>query len=197
MSIDATNVVARPALIYFRQIGKQATTSSMDPPDLGWWLNVEDAPNRFPVHPAEAQALVFCQLEIRSPQEPFVVLSKAEYDVNPENISHVLAEVWETYKPHSNASQIFSVHAKAVLLRAYRWMLLRSFNASAMSATYNATATKTSDLCEAFHYPAVLKYEERVSFSTKQIETWLDFHPPANDPDPETTLLQMLCARMS
>ena len=71
---------------------------------------------------------------------------------------------------------IYSVHPKSVLLPLYKWYMMRPSDAdkARMSYEMNALASRTRDLCEAFHAPAILSLEERSAFGPDVVTKWLD-----------------------
>lgn len=179
------------ALVFFRQIGKTLVTSPMTPADLGYWVDVVDNPNRFPSSPFEAQKMAYRLLEFTAPGESsYVIHEQCEWDLT--DMPAAVGDLFMRYQPHVKAQQIMTVHAKSMLLRLLRWYLLRDYSPSQIGMVYNQFAGKTLDLCEAFHFPAILRFEERAAFNTRLIARALAFPDEAS----EDAVLTRLVARM-
>jgi hypothetical protein len=192
-AVVPSGITAQPALIYFRQIGKSNVIKSAD--GNGEFVT-EGHPCYFPHNPDEAKEMVFCQMEVHGPGEPYVVRDLSVCDLRrTDAISEIYELMMVSHQPSVRNSHIFTVHAKSMLLRMYRWGLMQRYNATNLAGMFNAVSSKTIDLCEAFHYPSVLRFEERAAFGIEDITKRLGFQPSPTDPDPETTLLQMLCLR--
>jgi len=80
-----------------------------------------------------------------------------------------------TLAKNNDVSRIYTIHAKSMFLRTYRWHLLRCcINSAEVGSVFGFIMGKTADLCELYHYPAVLTLEERSSFSMKDIQGFFE-----------------------
>jgi hypothetical protein len=155
---------AHASLIYFEQ------------------ASFEDDLERFPITPEETvvTALVHMRLEAVLNGE-WNILDTKRYDpmqmLSSENakdfIVNAVRDVTSQNTVKNDAYSVYSVHPKSVLLRLFRWGLLRTYTLDEITNTFNELAKKTVDLCEAFHYPATLTFEQRKNFNTKFVADWL------------------------
>lgn len=70
---------------------------------------------------------------------------------------------------------IFSVHPKSLLIPLVKWRLMRALDNDKQAGKdfLQSLASKCVDLCESFHAPSVLTFEQRSSFCPDTIGTWL------------------------
>lgn len=77
---------------------------------------------------------------------------------------------------HIGVDAIFSVHPRSILLPLFKWRLMRNVDheKSINAQMLQELSRKTVDLCDAFHSPAVLTFEQRSNFGPSIVGSWLD-----------------------
>lgn len=157
------------------------------------YLTADENKLAFPSHPDSITELKFGWLYINSASTALPPEAPIVFKTNPEeDIVTVLGNL--VYRIHQqNVSGFFTVHAKSSLLRVYRWYWLRKYHSTMVSSHLSDVTKITVDLCEAFHYPAVLTYQDRIGFGTQDIQEWLKIS--TSDLDTEHALLHALAAR--
>ena len=148
----------------------------------------------FPHNPSDVRELRFSWMYvgpsgIALPAEvPLTFHTNAEEDI-VSVLGNLVSSVYQ-----QNIYGFFTVHAKSVFSRMYRWYWLRKHQNSMVASHLSDVAKITIDLCEAFHYPAVLSYVERTSFCADDIQEWLKIS--TSDVPAEHALLHGLAARL-
>lgn len=95
-----------------------------------------------------------------------------------------------------NCSRIYSIHAKSMFLRTYRRHLLKVFtNETECQSLFSKTASKTIDLCDKYHYPAIITYEERTKFCMSDIKTFFDVDPCILNKELDKQLVRRFCMK--
>lgn len=129
----------------------------------------------FPFNPEEVISYM-CSLHVRlfgeDTKENIEFDASYEEGINEEDLLLSVGKALDFIASH-NAYRIYTVHAKSVLLSCYYRYLIRYFKPAQINSAFTAVKSRTIDLCESFHTPAILTLPERQSFSPLLIERWL------------------------
>jgi len=186
-------VLSRLCLIFFRQVGKKTHLESMENLSVGYWLIAEPYPPRFPIHPHEATCMCYVLFDnfgtfLREADSGEYLLEKQ----NPLEAVYDLLHMDAVRE----CQKIYSIHPKSMLLRMYRWAALRQgYTQSQITNEYNRLHAKMIDLCEQFHYPAILRYEERRDFNLEMVNKILGVEPKEHQ-DRERAILSELVEKV-
>jgi len=156
-------------------------------------VGVDPTPKIFPRLPKETGSIKAISYKVISPTH-WEKLGSASYPFStPESVVELVELVQNT-----SPSRVYTVHAKSVLLRMYRWGLLKNSTTSMdIAPTFNILQGMTSDLCELCNYPAVLTLEERASFSFDDIAPLVGMPHVETEPPRELMdeILKRICMK--
>lgn len=185
------HVIARPILIFFRQVWDGMCRFEEDT-TAGTPRRASDL-SVYPSKPTTAKALTVSALEVYNDRSFTTLYNDEKTFSSFDEIINGVGDVMFGNGYVDRGSHIYTIHAKSMLLRIARWGLLRQrLPAAELAQRFNKQASKTVDICEQFHYPAVLTYEDRSSFGLKNIQDVMNIKPEEHKT--ERSILEMFVA---
>jgi len=141
-----------------------------------YFRQIEDGGElRFPIALEEARELVFATY-YKEQDEWVQGTYNLQNNLKPGNILEAVGGAVTASEGLTDGGWIFSIHPKALLLRLYRlYRLKKCPSISQTGAGCKMIQDSTVDLCELFHGPAILRFEERKSFNTQLVQDYLNF----------------------